>query len=196
MIVMGVVVGRRRGMSAELLSLLMWLAIVLLGGQFTPVVGRWTAQNLGLGPTASYTLAYLAIACAVWLLVVMVRRQLGDKLLSADAFGGFEYYLGMMAGSLRFICILLFVLAVVHAPKIDRADIEKRLKAQRESLGSIYFPPFGSIQQDIFERSISGNVVKQHLTFALIQPDPSAGGSNREGIGRRRENEVNEIRIR
>jgi hypothetical protein len=125
--------------------------------------------------------------------VALARQQLGEKVVSGDAFGGYEYYLGMVAGLLRAVCIVVFVLALMHAPRVDRTELDKQIKAQKENLGSIYFPPFGQIQLDIQEHSIAGRVAEKHLKFLLITVDASAGGPSKEGIGRRREREVNEI---
>lgn len=190
----GLIVGRKRGMSAELLDLLLWLAIVFGGAQLYPIVAQTIGPPLALRATGSCFLAYLLIATVLFLLAFIVRRNFGDKLVGADFFGGFEYYLGMIAGAARFACILLFATALLHAPRITDKELQAQLKRQNDDLGAIYFPPFGSIQRSVFQNSITGRSIKDHLGFVLIQPDPSLGArGDREGIGRAREREVNDV---
>jgi hypothetical protein len=118
----------------------------------------------------------------------------GEKLLGSDTFGGYEYYLGMVAGAVRFLCILLFILALLHAPQVSQAELDKQLRAQKENLGAIYVPPFGTIQRYILDGSITGRLVKQYLPAQLVCVDPSAGSGRRgETIYRTREREVDEV---
>lgn len=189
----GVLVGRRRGMSAELLSLLTWIGIVVAGALLNPTLGSWLAKVSGLGAGFGFIGAYLGVAAAIWTTGAFIRYQFGDKLVSSDAFGGYEYYLGMLAGGIRFLCIGVFALALINAPKYTDAQIQAKIKAQQENLGSVYFPPLGQIQRGVFRGSIAGRFAKQHIPFLLIQVDPKAGGASNEAIGRRREREVNEI---
>jgi hypothetical protein len=108
-------------------------------------------------------------------------------------FGNLEYYLGMVAGMVRFACIIVFGLALLNAKQVTKAELEAQLKYQQDWAGSIYFPPFGSIQRAVFEESLSGKAVKQYLSAQLINVDPAAGHVVHENIGRQREREVNEI---
>ena len=188
----GVWVGRRRGMSAELLDLLLWLAIVILAAQFNPHLGKWLAGAVGFSPTVSFILAYVLVAITLYFLIFLVRRWQGDKLVSGDAFGGFEYYLGMFGGMIHFLCILIAVMAVLHAPRVSDARLQSQLKSQREWAGSIYFPPFGQTQRSIFDGSITGRLISQHLSTLLINVDPDAGRAARDNIYRDRERLVDE----
>ena len=193
LIATGVLVGRRRGMSTELLSLITWLAIVIVSAQLNPFLGRRLTQISGLGAGFGFMGAYLGVAALIWALGALIRYRLGDKLVGSDVFGGYEYYLGMVAGGIRFLCILFFLLALIGAPQYTDSEIQVKIKAQKESLGSIYFPPFGQIQRDVLRDSITGRQALEHASFLLIKVDPSLGGKAHEGIGRRREREVEEI---
>ena len=194
MLIIGVVVGRRRGMSSEMLDAIQWLLIGFVSGMLYDPFARLLAESMGLGATLAYLLAYLLVATAVFVILLLVKRMAGDKLLSSDAFGGFEYYLGMFAGMVRFACILLFALALLNAKQVSDQELAAQIKAQNESLGAIYFPPFGSIQRAVFQHSFTGQMVKQYLSAQLINVDAAAGRSGtHEGIGRMREREVNEI---
>jgi len=197
LLVVGVIVGRKRGMSLELLSVFQWLMIVFVGALLCDPFGRLLADLSGLSPVLTYITAYLLAAVVIKILFVLIRRMAGEKLVSGEMFGRFEYYLGMVAGLVRFACIILFVLALLNAKQVSKAELEAQLRSQQDWAGSIYFPPFGSVQRAVFEDSLSGRAVKQYLSAQLINVDPSAGGgAAREGIGRRREREVNEINPR
>ena len=194
MLVVGIFVGRKRGMSLELLSLLQWLAIVFVGAMASGPFGKLLADLSGISPVLTYTTAYLFAAIAVKLVFLMIKRMAGEKLVAGDVFGNFEYYLGMIAGAIRFACIILFVMALLHAKQVTKAELDAQLKSQREWAGDIFIPPFGVIQRNIFDESIAGRAVKQYLSAQLINVDAASGGGvAHEGIGRRREKEVNDI---
>ena len=193
-IVVGVIVGRKRGMSTELLVVLQWLTIVFLAALATPPFGTMLANLSGFSPVVTFITAYLLAAIVIKVLFFAIKRMSGEKLVASDAFGGFEYYLGMTAGGIRFACMLIFALALLNAKQISDKDLTVQRNEQMDSLGSIYFPPFGSIQRAIFRGSFTGRMVKEYLSAQLINVDPSAGsGPSRENIGQMRAREVNEI---
>ena len=193
MLVVGFFVGRKRGMSLELLTLLQWLGIVFLGAMACDPFGRMMSDFSGLNPTLTYITAYLLTAIGIKVLFVLIRRMTGEKLVTRAVFGNLEYYLGMGAGVVRFACILLFGLALLNAKQYTKAEIKAKLEHQQDWAGSIYFPPFGVIQQTIFEESLTGRTVKQFLSAQLINVDPSAAGSPTETIGQRRTREIDEV---
>ncbi len=192
-LIIGFFVGRKRGMSLELLTLLQWVAIVFLSAMACDPFGRMLADFSGLNPTLTYITAYLLTAIGIKIVFYLLRRMAGEKLVTKAVFGNMEYYLGMAAGVVRFACILLFGLALLNAKQVTPKELEAQLKYQKDWAGSIYFPPFGVIQKTIFEESLSGRAVKQYLSAQLINVDPSAAGAATETLGRRREREVDEI---
>ena len=196
MLIVGFFVGRKRGMSLELLTVLQWVAIVFVGALACDPFGRMMSDFSGLNPTLTYITAYLLTALGIKVLFVLFRRMTGEKLVTKAVFGNLEYYLGMGAGVARFACILIFGLALLNARQVTKTEIEAQLKYQKDWAGSIYFPPFGVIQQAIFEESLTGRAVKQFLSAQLINVDPSAAGAPTETIGKRREREVEEITIK
>ncbi len=195
-LVVGFFVGRKRGMSLELLTLLQWLAIVFVGAMACDPFGRMMSDFSGLNPTLTYITAYLLTAIAIKFFFFLIRRMTGEKLVTKAVFGNLEYYLGMGAGVVRFACILLFGLALLNAKQYTKAEIKAKLEHQQDWAGSIYFPPFGVIQQTVFEESMTGRAVKQFLSAQLINVDPSAAGSPTETIGQRRTREIDEITIK
>lgn len=191
MLALGIWVGRRRGMSGQVLDLILWLVIVTAGSWLNPSMGGWIRDVMGLSPGASHILAYLVVIGGVLFFGFLIRRWVGQKLMSSDTFGNLEYYLGMVAGAVQFMCILLAVLAVLNAPKISQEELDRKLASQRNDLGEIYFPPFGQIQQSIFQRSLTGRTVKRYLSAALVQKS-SAAGQPSDNIYRSRERLVDE----
>ncbi len=195
-LVVGFFVGRKRGMSLELLTVLQWVSIVFVGALACDPFGRMMSEYSGLNPTLTYITAYLLTATGIKVLFVLFRRMTGEKLVTKAVFGNLEYYLGMGAGMVRFACILLFGLALLNAKQVTKKEIAAQLKYQQDWAGSIYFPPFGTIQQAVFEESLTGRAVKQFLSAQLINVDPSAAGSPTETIGQRRTREIDEITIK
>jgi uncharacterized membrane protein required for colicin V production len=196
MLVVGFFVGRKRGMSLELLTMLQWVTIVFVGALACDPFGRMMSEYSALNPTLTYITAYLITAIGIKVLFVLIRRMTGEKLVTRAVFGNLEYYLGMGAGVVRFACILLFGLALMNAQQYTKAEIKAKLEHQQDWAGSIYFPPFGVIQQAVFEESMTGRAVRQFLSAQLINVDPSAAGAPTETIGKRREHEVEEITIK
>ena len=192
-LIVGFFVGRKRGMSLELLTVLQWVSIVFVGALACDPFGRMMSEYSGLNPTLTYITAYLITAIGIKVLFVLIRRMTGEKLVTRAVFGNLEYYLGMGAGVVRFACILLFGLALLNAKQYTKAEIKAKLEHQQDWAGSIYFPPFGVIQQAVFEESLTGRAVKQFLSAQLINVDPSAAGSPTETIGQRRTREIDEV---
>ena len=196
MLIIGFFVGRKRGMSLEMLSMFQWLSIVFVGALACDPFGRMMAEFSGLNPTLTYITAYLLTAIGIKVFFVLIRRMTGEKLVSKSVFGNLEYYLGMGAGVVRFACILLFGLALLNAPIVTDKELEAKLKHQQDWAGSIYFPPFGIIQRAVFNDSLTGRAVKEFLSAQLINVDPSAAGAQTETIGQRRTREIDEITIK
>jgi len=195
-LIVGFFVGRKRGMSLELLTVLQWIAIVILAALACDPFGRMMGEYSGFNPVLTYITAYLLTAIGIKLLFVLFRRMTGEKLVTRAVFGNLEYYLGMGAGVVRFACILLFGLALLNAKQYTKAEIKAKLDHQQDWAGSIYFPPFGVIQQTIFEDSMTGRTVKQFLSAQLINVDPTAAGTPTETIGQRRTREIDDVTIR
>ena len=57
----------------------------------------------------------------------------GEKLVTNAVFGNLEYYLGMVAGVVRFACILLFGLALLNAPIVTDKELEDFFRAELEA---------------------------------------------------------------
>jgi uncharacterized membrane protein required for colicin V production len=174
-LVVGVVRGRKRGMSHEFMDLIQWLVIICGGAFLYQPVGQMFAQMTSSSMLFSYIFVYLGIAVIVKLFFLMIKHSVGDKLIGSDVFGSGEYYLGMGAGLVRFTCVLILALAVLHARQFTAAEIAAQDKFNKDVYGSDFFPSWHAIQVDVFENSFSGKIVKQQLSFLLITPTGGGG---------------------
>jgi uncharacterized membrane protein required for colicin V production len=164
MLTMGLFRGRKRGMSVEVFTMLMWLAVVLVASAAYKPAGGWLDSQAHLGPLTCYIIAYLVIAAAVALMFALFRRAT-NKVAGTDTFGRGEYYLGMPAG-----VMLIAVLALVNARLYSYKEIKDQDAYLKDMYGSEYFPRLSTIQTDIFERSLIGPQIRNYLSFLLIKP--------------------------
>jgi uncharacterized membrane protein required for colicin V production len=188
----GILRGRKRGMSQELLGLLQWLSIVIGGAFLYNPIGSELASVSGMNLTYCFVVAYLGFALFLKLVFTWLRRHLGEKLVGSDVFGRGEYYLGMIAGAIRFGCVLVMVIAVMHAPRVTEAERRTMAKRQQENFGDISFPTFGSIQYGIFHKSFVGQWIKNEASLLLVTSDAEPD-QKREGIGQQRQREIDSI---
>jgi uncharacterized membrane protein required for colicin V production len=189
----GVLRGRKRGISEELLDLIQWVAIVIGAALAYPGIGALLINYAKFPPLMANIFAYIAAAATIVFLFKNLKRGVGEKLVQGDVFGRFEFYLGMMAGFLRFSCIAIFVLALLHAKYSTPAERERIAKLQRDNFGSISFPTFDEMQYAVFYKSGSGNLIRTNLSMLLIRPVPPGADRPANTIAHRREAEVNQI---
>jgi uncharacterized membrane protein required for colicin V production len=170
-IVVGVVQGRKHGMSGELIRLVQWLAVIFgCAFAYAPVGDFLTRSSDMFGPLTAYLTAYMGIAGLILLLFVGLKRTFGEKLIGSDIFGQTEYYLGMGSGVVRSLCILLAALALLNARLYTRGEVKKMVDFQNDVYGSNYFPTLMSFQSSVFEHSLTGPYIRQYLSFFLIKP--------------------------
>jgi uncharacterized membrane protein required for colicin V production len=171
-LIVGLLRGRKQGMTQEILPVFKWLGIILLGGYFCQPVGSFIRQNTAGAFDAqwSFITAYALIALAVALVFSLIKRAVGEKLTGSDLFGRYEYYLGMLAGIIRFACILLVLLAVMHSRIVAQSELDAINAQMKKNLEDIH-PPiymYGSIEQAIFNKSATGKFVQENLPDVLI----------------------------
>lgn len=193
-LIVGLFRGRKRGMSEELLDLLKWLTIVVVGSLLYKPAGEMLASNSDVSLLTAYVGAYLGILILVHLLFTAIKRAVGEKLVGSDLFGRSEYYLGMVAGSIRFTCGLLVALALFHAKYVSPEKLASQKKVQQDNFGDISFPTFASMQYDVFYNSLAGPIIREHLREQLIAATPSDARLGRqESLRNRRERELDEV---
>src|SRR5262245_12192086 len=110
LIAFGIWRGRKRGISEELLDVFQWLCIVVLGALAYYPIGHTIAKTTGFPPFYANVIAYAFVAITLKMMFTFLKHAAGEKLVQSDAFGRFEYYLGMLAGVVRCLCILIFAL--------------------------------------------------------------------------------------
>jgi uncharacterized membrane protein required for colicin V production len=191
-VLVGILRGRKHGMSEELLPLFQWLVIIILGGYTYAYCGKFLRQLSGMDLTLAYVISYVTLAVLTKWVFTVLKHALGDKLLSSDAFGRAEYALGMTAGILRYGCILIFCLSLLSALYVSESEKVANKKMQEYNFGKQYIPSLGSIQDSIFKESLCGRKLKQHLALLLIQPVPKSPPAG-ETLGKRKEKALDEV---
>ena len=190
----GVLRGRKRGMSEELLDLVKWIAILVVASIGYGPVGDFLAYKLPFSALSCYLTAYIGIILIFHVGFVLLRRQIGDKLVGSDFFGRAEYYLGMVAGGLRFTCVTVVVLALLNARHYSAEEIRADDAYQERYYGTIRFPTMYALQKEIFQTAWTGKLSREHAPFLLIrQTAPEEKGLGPSGIARARERDFNDV---
>ena len=101
---LGVLRGRKHGMSEELMQLVKWLLIVVACAMVYMPIGQWLANSCPFSLLSSFMFAYAGAALLILGIFGLCKHYLGGKLIGSDVFGRSEYYLGMGSGLLRFAC--------------------------------------------------------------------------------------------
>jgi uncharacterized membrane protein required for colicin V production len=164
--------GRKHGMSVEIMLVIKWLAIIIVGGLGYGIVGDVIAENSVFSRLAGYLMAYTIITLFISVSFLVIKKMANGKLVGSDVFGSGEYYLGMMAGAVRYMCILIFSLALLNAPLYSKAQKDADLKFQNDVYGSDFFPKLYSVQEAVFEKSFVGPHIHDELGFLLIKSTP------------------------
>jgi uncharacterized membrane protein required for colicin V production len=168
----GVRRGRKHGMSEEVVLVVKWLAIIIAGGFGYAIIGDIIAGNTVSSRLSAYMMGYFVIALFIAVIFLVIKKMANGKLIGSDVFGSGEYYLGMMAGMVRYTCITICALAFLNAPKYTQSEIAEDLKFQNDVYGSNFFPKLYSVQQDVFEKSFIGPYIHKDLEFLLIESTP------------------------
>jgi uncharacterized membrane protein required for colicin V production len=180
--------GRRHGMSVEILPLTQWLALTLGAGFGHAMLGDLLArsgiiktvfENHFNPQTAALVTAYLLIALAALLVSSTLKHYFQKKLQGSNTFGDGEYYLGMMAGMVRYACILVAALALLNAPVYSAAEIQAQREYDNRWFGGgmkgysgNYIPKIYDVQDNIFQQSFTGPLIKTYLSPLLINTTP------------------------
>src|SRR6266487_669665 len=170
LLLIGMQRGRKRGMSEEFLTMLNWVALVLVCSIAYEPLGSWLASIAPFSLLFCYIVAYAVSALVVASVFLLVKRSMSGKLIGSDAFGRGEYYLGMPSGMLRFACILLAGLALLNARLYRAEEIKAMTKFQNDNYGSQFFPTLQTLQEQVFAKSLIGPQIKTYLAFLLIKP--------------------------
>jgi uncharacterized membrane protein required for colicin V production len=177
--------GRKHGMSQELLPLTQWIAVIVVAGMFYLPAAQLLVHYTKLTLLPCALAAYVVIGCTVYGLLGKLKKKLDDTFQEGDYFGDGEYYLGMTSGIVRFVCILLALLAVMNVRIITKAEREATLAMQKKNFEDIRFPTYGEVQNAVLFESSTGNFVRAYLGQFLIQPvNPEAAPAPKKVIPR------------
>ena len=175
----GVFRGRTNGMTKEFLPLCRWVGMVLAGILGYEVLGDIFHNFFGLSRAGSFSLGYVALAFVVFLMFIPVDGFLTPRLTGSNIFGSAEYYLGIFAGLVRYLSIILFALALINSPRYSVADIQaqkefaaKTFGGSQQGFNGDFFPTFQQVQAGIFKNSLIGSFIKDRLAVVLINSAP------------------------
>ncbi len=169
-LLLGFARGRKHGMSEELTHVIQWACIVVGCAFIYEPAGKFLEGSSPLSLLTCYVLVYLAALLVIFGLFAIIRRSIGGKIIGSDVFGKSEYYLGMISGALRFSCVLIVGLALLNARYFSEREVRAQEKYQNDVYGSTFFPGLHSLQSTVFERSLTGPWIKDHLNLFLIKP--------------------------
>jgi uncharacterized membrane protein required for colicin V production len=183
----GIYRGRTRGMTQEVLPMFQWILIMVLAGfLYAPLASAIFHNTAGaFNKLWSNVTAYTLIGFAIHLFFVWLKSGVNDKLTGSDYFGGAEYSLGMMAGLLRFACIIVVMIALMNSRVYTQADLAEDAKAQKKSFEDIRFPTYMSVQYAILKESFTGRMVEAGLHPLLIAS--TTANKPAETLGQRRD---------
>jgi uncharacterized membrane protein required for colicin V production len=172
LLVIGLIHGRKNGMSKEVVPALQWLTVVLVCGRGYPMVAPLIMKYCQVPLLWGAILGYLALGMAVFFVFSMIKKVLSPRLEGSSVFGAGEYYLGMLSGMILFACRVLVVLALLNARYFTKAEIQARYSYVQRWYGSTYFPDLHSVQEQVFVRSFVGPYIKEYLSDELIDTAP------------------------
>jgi uncharacterized membrane protein required for colicin V production len=181
--------GRKHGMSREFLKVSTWLVTVTTAGLGHVWLGTLLIQQgiiksvFGKSfteKTAAYITAYLLITMVVWLIYYMfIGRLFKKKIEGSNAFGSSEYYLGITAGVVRWSCIAVFFLALLHAPVYSSEDIAAKQAYRNRWYGGglkefkgDFIPTMDELQAAVFKDSLLGPYINDGINVLLINSAP------------------------
>ena len=195
LLVVGVLRGRKRGMSQEVLDILKWTVIVGAAGLLYEPGGRWLAGLSAFSLLFSYVFVYVVVALLTFSIFVYVKGRLGEKLLGSDVFGSAEYYLGMAAGAYRYLCLVVVGMAFLNARYYNAAEIADKDKYQDHNFGTKLIPTLPDVQKEVFDRSLSGRAALNCFNVILIRPTAASekAGSAQNNISRQRDRAIDQI---
>jgi uncharacterized membrane protein required for colicin V production len=192
-LIMGLLYGRKRGMTQELLPMIQWVAIVVVAGLFYEPLSLQIQQYAHFEPLWSNILGYVLIAFGIHLVYLWIKHLIHQKLIGSDMFGRAEYYFGMIAGVVRFACMLIMVCALMNSRIITNTERAKTEKAQSDAFSDIRFPTYGSIQQSVLVESYTGSLIETNLSSVLIASVTPKTVAKGETLKQQQERLVNEI---
>jgi len=181
-------------MSEELLDVIKWVTVLVVAALFTQPAGQMLSDASVFSLLSCYIFVYTLIVVGLKVLFGLLRKQIGDKLVSSDFFGSAEYYLGMVAGAVRYTCVIIVAFAFINARYYSPEEIAEDARVQQNNFGDIRFPTWAALQDQVFNRSASGSMARNFIPFCLIPPTPPETKSlAKDSVVRARERTVDRV---
>ncbi len=181
--------GRRNGMTKELVPLVQWLTVVISGAAGYHALGRelidrgYIKTVFGKSiteETAAFVTSYVVIVAVVCLVFSLIKHRIKHRLEGSSFFGSREYYFGMISGMLRYLCMVIFALALLNAPYYSQADIMASKEFSNRWFGGgvsgysgDFFPTLSEVQTSVFKESLAGPFIKNNLSGLLVKTGTS-----------------------
>jgi uncharacterized membrane protein required for colicin V production len=169
--------GRKNGMSKEFLPLIEWLIAISLATLFYSKLAD-VLVNVGNMKRAAgaYVLSYMILVMIIFFIFYFIKHSLKPKVGGSSFFGGAEYYLGMLAGMVRYACIVTLFLAILNAPIYSQSEIAAIQAYNKKNYGGglyegNYLPNIPTIQHSVFEESFLGRYIRDYCGVILIHSD-------------------------
>jgi uncharacterized membrane protein required for colicin V production len=193
-VIAGIFRGRKRGMSEELLDVIKWVTILVAAAFVMRPAGQMLAEASVFSLLSCYIFIYTLIVLGLKFFFGFIRKRIGDKLVSSDFFGSAEYYLGMVAGAFRYLCVIIVALGFINARYYSPEEIAEDARVQQNNFGDIRFPTWASFQDKVFNRSASGAMARDFVPFCLIpQTAPETKALGKDNVVRARERTVDRV---
>ncbi|HEY1663772.1 MAG TPA: CvpA family protein [Verrucomicrobiae bacterium] len=173
--------GRHNGMTKELIPSLQWVSLMLICGLVDPILGPIFVTQLKLSKMLGFLLAYIALFLVVTIPFSIIKHKYSKDLATSDYFKGNEYYLGMVAGVVKWLCMIMVFLAVLNAPTYTAEQIKAHQQYAQQVYGGgesgysgDYFPTLQQIQAIVLQNSATGSFVlnQPYLKKLLINAQP------------------------
>lgn len=169
-LILGIIRGRKHGFSQEIIIVIQWIMIVFACAFLYDPLGHLLASMANFSLLFSFIVCYLSVAIVIKLIFVIIKSLASGKLVGSDVFGTAEYPLGVVAGLIRYACMVIFAMALLDAKLVPEAQAKATVASQVELYGKDYFFRLEKIQAQVFQESLIGHFVKDNLSSFLIEP--------------------------
>lgn len=169
---LGFIRGRKHGISVELVPLAKWLCVLVVGRLLGPIVGGWLAY-FKLSSNQQLQYGYSIVIFTNLLIFFLLRNTNKEAVAGKNLFGSLEYYLGMLAGVLRYLAIILVFSVFMAAPTYTPAyrasitDFNKKVFGGGLYAGSFFFD-LPTIQDYMFKDSKAGPWIHENISWIFL----------------------------
>lgn len=167
-LLVGVKMGRKHGMTEELFLTSSWLCVIFAGAYLYRPLSDMLVKSGNSSRVFCYVGVYIVLAAVIKISIGGLQTKLLEKLQHLNLFGAGEYYFGMAAGAIRYCCILIFAMALLNAPVYSFQERQKMKAYTNDSYGSDFFPTTFAVQDAVFKESLFGSAFKSKASVLLI----------------------------